>query len=272
MPFVLWASAARPPSPKKSEIRFSCLFSLKHRGFVSQRLTELGSFRRGGTQITVASFRRAIEAPRKWRRLAWHGLGKPVATGIWPLSGLFCRPLPEYRGFVSRRRSAWRLGSFRRGAGGSFASFHACGSKSSRGGIAHLVNGCSNCRGSRGEGCPTRHHRLGAGTVPSVFEGGGGGETSDGNRATRTSADYVRWAPDDSVRAVSIQRRWTLPDGAPRSVLSLPSVFENCRDVAAELFHHPLTSLVDRVDDRVTIRSRRNHHFFRRPSGLQERD
>ena len=54
-------------------------------------------------------------------------------------------------------------------------------------------------------------------------------------------------------------RRWTLPNGAPRSFLSLPSVFKNCRDVAAELLGHPLTCSVNRVDNRVTIRRVLNH-------------
>ena len=42
--------------------------------------------------------------------------------------------------------------------------------------------------------------------------------------------------------------------GEPGSFLSLPGVFKNCRDVAAELLSDPLTCLVDRVDKRATIR------------------
>ena len=49
-------------------------------------------------------------------------------------------------------------------------------------------------------------------------------------------------------------RRRTAPNGPARSRLPFPSVFQNRRDVAAELLGHPLTCLVNLVDDRVTIR------------------
>jgi hypothetical protein len=77
-----------------------CRASAKCRGFVSQRLTEMGSFRRGVSDCRA-------------RQLARHGFGEPVAPGIWPISGFSRRALPEYRGFVSRRES--EMGSFRQG-------------------------------------------------------------------------------------------------------------------------------------------------------------
>ena len=61
------------------------------------------------------------------------------------------------------------------------------------------------------------------------------------------------------ARVQRLFRRWTLPNGAPRGCLSLPSVFKNCRDVAAELLSHPLTCSVNRVDYRVTIRYLLHH-------------
>jgi hypothetical protein len=43
-------------------------------------------------------------------------------------------------------------------------------------------------------------------------------------------------------------------------LLSLPGIFKNRRDVTAELFSHPLTRLVNLVENRVTISRRLPHH------------
>ena len=100
--------------------------------------------------------------------------------------------------------------------------------------------------------------------LPRVATSCGGGRTRKLTRREQAGANDFDFGTDSTRRLVPgrvqrLVRRWTLPNGAPRSFLSLPSVFKNCRDVAAELLSHPLTCSVNLVENRVTLRCLLNH-------------
>ncbi len=103
---------------------FFCRALSDYRGFVSWRryrlpwlrfVTEI-RFVRGvvrALQIAVASFGREAVACHEWRQPARHRFGEPVASGIWPVSGFFCRALSRLPWLRFVKALQITVGSFR---------------------------------------------------------------------------------------------------------------------------------------------------------------